>query len=152
MKSLRVCTLAPAGSSKPLQTRFSTGIRVRRQAILSSQSIGECVLRSAGRVEQTFGGITSNLWDDPFEWTLPETLSSRARIVEYLTEVEQTRKHAFGCFAGDADLLKKIATPSGEMSPLINLLLDTLARALNYQGRAVALQATLSNTRPAEYH
>ena len=117
-----------------------------------SQSIGECVLRSAASVEQTFGGITSNLWDDPFEWTLPETLSSRARIVEYLTEVEETRKHAFGCFAGDADLLKKIATPSGEMPPLINLLLDTLARALNYQGRAVALRAKLSNTRPAEYH
>ena len=29
---------------------------------------------SAGTIEQTFGGITANLWDDPFEWTLPETL------------------------------------------------------------------------------
>ena len=115
-------------------------------------SIGECVLRSAGAVEQTFGGITSNLWDDPFEWTLPETLSSRALIVEYLIEVEQTRKHAFGCFAGDADLLKKIATPSGEMPSLINLLQDTLARAVGYQGHAIAIRATLSNNPPAEYH
>ncbi len=115
-------------------------------------SVGECVLRSAGAVEQTFGGITSNLWDDPFEWTLPETLSTRALIVEYLTEVEQTRKHAFGCFVGDSDLLKKIATPSGEMHPLINLLQDTLVRAVGYQGRAIAIRGTLSNNSPAEYH
>ena len=30
-------------------------------------SIGESVLRSAAAIEQTFGGITANLWDDPFE-------------------------------------------------------------------------------------
>ncbi|HYN25912.1 MAG TPA: hypothetical protein VES69_12800, partial [Pyrinomonadaceae bacterium] len=92
----------------------------------------------------TCGGITSNLWDDPFEWTLPETLSTSARVIEYLSEVEETRKHAFACFAGDGDLLKKIATPSGEMRPLISLLLDTLVRALGFQGRAVALLATVS--------
>ena len=34
-------------------------------------SVGECVLRGAAVVEQAFGGITANLWDDPFEWTLP---------------------------------------------------------------------------------
>jgi hypothetical protein len=27
---------------------------------------------SPARSEQTFGGITTRLWDDPFEWTLPE--------------------------------------------------------------------------------
>ena len=109
-----------------------------------SASVGELVLRSAGVVEQTCGGISSNLWDDPFEWTLPETLSTRARIIEYLGEVEETRKHAFACFSGDDDLLKKIATPSGQMRPLISLLLDTLVRALGFQGRAMALSATVS--------
>ncbi|CAN5790845.1 MAG: hypothetical protein H0T77_04215 [Pyrinomonadaceae bacterium] len=104
-----------------------------------SESVGSFILRSAGVVEQTCGGITSNLWDDPFEWTLPETLSTSARVIEYLSEVEETRKHAFACFAGDADLLKKIATPFGEMRPLISLLLDTLVRALEFQGRALAL-------------
>jgi hypothetical protein len=118
----------------------------------ASQSVGEHVLRSAGAVEQTFGGITSNLWDDPFEWTLPEVLSSPERVIEYLAEVEQTRKHAFGCFAGDGDLLKKVALPSGERRPLINLLLDTFVRAVGYQGRAIAIRATLSNNPPAEYH
>ncbi len=111
---------------------------------IDSASVGVFVLRSAGVVEQTCGGITSNLWDDPFEWTLPETLSTSARVIEYLGEVEETRKLAFACFSRDEDLLKKIATPSGEMRPLISLLLDTLVRALGFQGRAVAQWATVS--------
>ena len=40
-------------------------------------SIGGNILRSAGAVEQAFGGITVRLWDDPFEWTLPEELKYR---------------------------------------------------------------------------
>ena len=76
------------------------------QAGSGSASVGVLVLRSAGVVEQTCGGITSNLWDDPFEWTLPEALSTSARVIEYLREVEETRKHAFACVAGDRDLLK----------------------------------------------
>ncbi|MGH9967372.1 MAG: hypothetical protein ACREBG_06010 [Pyrinomonadaceae bacterium] len=114
----------------------------------ASPSVGSYVLRSAAVVEQTFGGITANLWDDPFEWTLPETLSTGARIIEYLDEVEETRKRAFACFSGDEDLKKEIAAPSGDMCPLINLLLDTLVRAAELQGRALAQLATLSNPRP----
>ena len=104
-----------------------------------SASIGMLILRSSGVVEQFCGGITSNLWDDPFEWTLPESLSTTARVIEYLREVEETRKHAFACFAGDEDLLKMIATPSGEMRPLVSLILDTLVRAVRFQDRAVSL-------------
>jgi hypothetical protein len=105
-----------------------------------SGSIGEYVLRSAGVLEQTFGGLTANLWDDPFEWTLPETLSSGELIKEYLVEVEQTRRQAFESFAGDQDLLKKVAEPSGELRPLISLLLDTLVRAVGFLGRATAVR------------
>jgi hypothetical protein len=47
----------------------------------SALSVGEKVLRSAAAVEQTFGGITANLWDDPFEWTLPENLSTHERVI-----------------------------------------------------------------------
>ena len=50
-------------------------------------SCGEYLLRSAGAVEQTFGGITTRLWDDPFEWTLPEKLSTPIAVLEYLDEV-----------------------------------------------------------------
>lgn len=115
-------------------------------------SVAVLVLKSAGVVEQTCGGITSNLWDDPFEWTLPETLSTRARIMEYLGDVEETRKHAFACFGGDEDLLKKVATPSGQMRPLLSLLLDTLVRALGFQGRAMVLLATVSPGLLADRH
>ncbi len=117
----------------------------------ASQSIGEYVLRSAAVVEQTFGGITANLWDDPFEWTLPETLSSGGLVQEYLAEVEETRRKAFASFATDKDLLKRIAAPSGEFKSLIALLLDTLVRALAYQGKAVALVEAHSITRPGGF-
>src|SRR5687768_1475284 len=53
----------------------------------SQSCVGENVLRCAAAIEQTFGGITSNLWDDPFEWTLPEYLSTSAKVIEHLGEV-----------------------------------------------------------------
>src|SRR5215210_5967739 len=56
------------------------------------RSCGEHLLRAAACVEQTFGGITANLWDDPFEWTLPETLTTPERVAVYLAEVEATRR------------------------------------------------------------
>ena len=61
-------------------------------------SCGEHLLRSAAAVEQTFGGITTNLWDDPFEWTLPETLQTPASVSAYLNEVEATRQRGFSLF------------------------------------------------------
>src|SRR6266849_4790977 len=100
-------------------------------------SCGEYVLRSAAAVEQTFGGITSNLWDDPFEWTLPEALPTPEKIVGYLEEVEATRKQGFEFLRSDADLLKEIMAPSGK-TQLFPLLLDTLARAAHHQGGAAA--------------
>src|SRR3954469_5367264 len=70
-------------------------------------SCGEHILRSAAAVEQTFGGITANLWDDPFEWTLPESLNATARVAEYLNEVEATRQRGFAFFRSDEDLIKE---------------------------------------------
>src|SRR5258708_9220594 len=58
-------------------------------------SCGEFILRSAAMVEKTFGGITTRLWDDPFEWTLQEALSTPADILAYLAEVEETRAAGF---------------------------------------------------------
>ena len=113
----------------------------------SVYSAGEHLLRSAAAVEQTFGGITANLWDDPFEWTLPENLSTRERVIEYLEEVEATRKRAFDRFSQDSDLLKHVVVPSGEPRPLISLLLETLVRAVEFQGRAVATLGLVSEVR-----
>lgn len=110
-------------------------------------SCGEHLLRSAAAVEQTFGGITTNLWDDPFEWTLPEALTTPERVTEYLFEVEATRRRGFALFAGDDDLSKEFAHPSGEIWTLFALLLETLARAAHYQGRAYATFRLFSDAR-----
>ena len=96
-------------------------------------SVGENILRSAAAVEQTCGGLTANLWDDPFEWTLPETLSNGDLIVEYLSEVDIARQRAFSSIVDDSALSKYISAPSGEPQLLISLLVETLGRANNYR-------------------
>ncbi|PWT82384.1 MAG: hypothetical protein C5B44_02195 [Acidobacteria bacterium] len=92
-------------------------------------SIGEMIRRSAALVEQMCGGLLSNLWDDPFEWTLPETLSTRASISEYLAEVRIARERTFSTFTCDSDLSRTIVVPSGEMCTLRDLLSQTLWKA-----------------------
>ena len=94
--------------------------------------VDEQVLKSARIVEQTFGGITANLWDDPFEWTLPETLTTSQKLLAYLGEVENARRRGFELFQSDEDLLKTIMTPSGS-TQVMSLLLDTLVRAGHHQ-------------------
>lgn len=106
--------------------------------IYSIFSIGEYILRSSGKVEQTFGGITTRLWDDPFEWTLPEELSSKEKIFEYLEEVEATRKNGFKFLDSDEILRKEIPAPD-EFKSLFELLIETLAEAQNLQGRAFSI-------------
>ena len=112
-------------------------------------SCGEQVLRSAAIVEQTFGGITTNLWDDPFEWTLPESLPTPDKVAGYLDEVDATRKRGFELFKSDADLVKEIMSPSG-YTQLLPLLLDTLTRAAHHQGRARATFEILQAEEPSK--
>jgi hypothetical protein len=109
-------------------------------------SCGEHVLRSAAAVEQTFGGMTTNLWDDPFEWTLPETLPMPESVAEYLKVVETTRRRGFALLRSDADLTKEIVVPSGDLRTLSLLLLETLDRAAHHQGRAFATFRLFSDT------
>lgn len=114
-------------------------------------SIGESVLRSAAAIEQTFGGITANLWDDPFEWTLPEHLSTPQKINEHLAEVEALRRRAFSSFTDDACLLKHVALPTGQTQPLIDLVSETLRRAEDDQAQALAVFEILSGISPAGF-
>ena len=108
-----------------------------------SLSIGESILRSAAAIERTCGGLTSNLWDDPFEWTLPETLSSSELIIDYLSEVDRSRELAFNAIVDDSVLTRCVSAPNGEQQ-LVNLLLETLVEASDYRGRAVATIKILS--------
>lgn len=102
-------------------------------------SAGEMVLRAAAAVEQVFGGITTRLWDDPFEWTLPEYLYDRQRILDYLSEVEQRRKEGFLFLKTDSDLEKMIPAPV-EVVPIFSVLLTALTKAWYYLGKAHSLR------------
>src|SRR4051812_28400143 len=85
-------------SSKLIGTVNEIHLYERPRQLINSMapfSIGEFVLRSAAMVEKAFGGITTRLWDDPFEWTLPEKLSSVRSVLDYLDEVEETRARGF---------------------------------------------------------
>lgn len=110
----------------------------------SSNSVGECILRCTAEIEQTFGGITANLWDDPFEWTLPEHLSTTTKLIEHLNDVEALRQRAFTSFLDDSCLSQDVATPS-DTRPLIDLLLRTLLRATGYQAQAAFTLNNLSD-------
>lgn len=107
-------------------------------------SVGEYLLRSAGAVEQMSGGITTRLWDDPFEWTLPERLSTLAAITDYLNDVERARLSAFKFFRSDEDLTRRIPAPE-ILRSIFDLLLETLTRAEHFQGRAFAVFQMLSD-------
>lgn len=110
-------------------------------------SCGEYLLRSAAAVEQTFGGITAKLWDDPFEWTLPEELATKRRIAEYLSEVEATREKGFAFFVSDNDLKKKLPAPE-KIKTINELLLETIARARHFEGRAFAVFQIVTGDKP----
>lgn len=111
---------------------------------LAAFSIGEYILRSAAMVEKTFGGITTRLWDDPFEWTLPEKLADKPAITQYLDEVEATRLKGFTFFTSDSDLNRQMPAPE-KLRSVFEILLETLAKAEHYQGRAFAVFQMLTD-------
>ena len=118
-----------------------------KDALFPVNSCGEYILRSAAAVEQTFGGITARLWDDPFEWTLPEQLSTNDLILEYLREVEATRLKGFAFFASDEDLKREMPAPE-KLRLIFQILLETIARAEHFQGRAYAVFQMFSDEKP----
>jgi hypothetical protein len=88
----------------------------------------QALIRSAAKVEQAFGGLNSQLWDDPFEWTLPEALGSEEKAREYFDEVDKTRREGMARIRSDEDLTREIWTPAGFLT-LSDLLSRTLKTA-----------------------
>ena len=114
------------------------------QPSAAAASCGENILRGAAAVEQVSGGISVNLWDDPFEWTLPESLGTTERVAAYLDEVEAARRRAFASIHDDRDLGKTIMPPAGVAATLFAVLLEALARAAHHQGRATAVLSLIA--------
>lgn len=110
-------------------------------------SCGEHVLRSAAAIEQTFGGITANLWDDPFEWTLPETLLTPDAIIGYMQEAADMRRRGIALLRRDSDLCKEIATAIGERQSIGSLLAETLIRAAHHHGQSFSVFRMFSDAR-----
>lgn len=116
-------------------------------ALFPVNSCGEYVLRSAAAVESTCGGLTVRLWDDPFEWTLPESLSTPALLTGYLREVDETRRRAFAFLASDEDLGRVVPAPE-RLRTIFDILLDALTRAEHYYGRACGVFGVFSDEKP----
>lgn len=116
-------------------------------AVAEPYSAGELIIRSAAAVERAFGGITRRLWDDPFEWTLPEELSSAKAIAEYLDDVDVSRRTGIEFLADDRDLLKMIPAPE-VLKPIAMIMLETLDRASHLQGRAFGVAQQFLRLRP----
>jgi hypothetical protein len=133
--------------SRLLLERLDDSNIFRPAANVERSSCGELLVRSAALVEQTFGGLTTRLWDDPFEWTLPEKLGTTAGILEYLDEVEATRLRGFELFTADDELSRELPAPVKVIS-LFELLIQTLGRANHFQGRAFAAFHILTGEKP----
>ncbi len=106
---------------------------------LENSSFGVALIRSAAEVEVVFGGITTRLWDDPFEWTLPEELSTKALILEYFDEVAAITGRGFAALGDDSALTKVIPAPE-QLKPIGEVLQNALSAAkLNYERAKTAL-------------
>lgn len=103
------------------------------------------LIRSAAEVEKTFGGITTRLWDDPFEWTLPEELSDKAAIKNYLEEVRSTRTNGLRFIKHDDELSLKIPAPEKLIS-LSKILTETVTLSTFHLDRALAISNTIKRT------
>lgn len=110
-------------------------------------SCGEFLIRSAANVEMTFGGITRRLWDDPFEWTLAESIGSREKVLEYFSDVRKATDQGFGFIGSDGNLLREIPAPVA-LRPIVDVLLESLCMAEHLQGRAFAIFQLLSDEPP----
>jgi hypothetical protein len=110
----------------------------RHETDLWPISVGTYLIRSAAIVEQTFNGITTRLWDDPFEWTLPERLPTVDDLVAYFEEVEAARIRGFGFLRSDDDLSKSIPAPVA-LKTLDQLLTETIGRSTYYLSQAKSL-------------
>jgi uncharacterized damage-inducible protein DinB len=109
-------------------------------------SCGELISHIGGTVEYAFNGITSNLWEEPFEWITREVLPTRSHIAAYLDEVAKVRRMAFTDFS-DEDLPKRIYFPNAASTTLGEILVKTLSHASHHRGQVYAFVHLVTDAR-----
>ncbi|MDM7920858.1 MAG: hypothetical protein QUS14_01050 [Pyrinomonadaceae bacterium] len=128
--------------SKRLLENVDENLLFKRPSGLESSfapfSFGENIVRSAAVIEQAFGGITTRLWDDPFEWTLPEELATTERIAAYINEVDQYRRKGIEFLATDDDLRRTMPAPE-TVTPILKILLDAMSKSSTHIGQAATI-------------
>lgn len=109
--------------------------------VLWPRSAATLLVRSAAVVEKMINGLTVRLWDDPFEWTLPEHLRTSSDLTAYFDEVENARVRGFEFLNDDADLERSILSPV-KLKTLEQLLADTIAGSETYLAEAESMVFT----------
>ena len=109
-------------------------------------SCGELISHVGGIVEYAFNGITSNLWEEPFEWITREVLPTRSHVGAYLDEVARVRRMAFADFK-DEDLPKLIYFPNAASTTLGEILVKTLSHASHHRGQVYAYVHLVTDAR-----
>jgi uncharacterized damage-inducible protein DinB len=109
-------------------------------------SCGELISHVGGIVEYAFNGITSNLWEEPFEWITREALPTRAHVATYLEEVAQLRRQAIEMLT-DNDLSKRLYFPNAVATTMGEILIRTLSHASHHRGQIYAYVHLFSDVR-----
>jgi hypothetical protein len=102
----------------------------------NNRSSGESFIALAGGIEYVVNGILSNYWDYPAEWTMRETLSTRAQLQQYLSYVISLTSKLEAALT-DADLPKVIYLPTPRQTTIGALLVERLALAAQQYGQAL---------------
>jgi hypothetical protein len=132
------CDLASAAGNERIYSTSDTGR-------LWPVSVGLYLIRSAAVVEQTINGLTVRLWDDPFEWTLPERLPTVTDLIAYFVEVEAARLKGFKFLQDDLDLDRTLPAPAN-LKTLDQLLTETYESSSTYLSRAGSMLSNDKDT------
>jgi uncharacterized damage-inducible protein DinB len=116
------------------------------ESFIRVYSCGELISHIGGLVEYSFNGITSNFWEEPFEWITREVLPTRAHVAAYLEEAARGRRVAFETLT-DADLPKRLHYPDATATTVGEILLTTLSHASHHRGQVYAYVHLFSDAR-----
>ena len=115
-------------------------------AFVRIYSCGELIGHIGGIIEYAFNGITSNFWEEPFEWITREALPTASHIRKYLEDVARVRRLAFESLR-DADLPKQIFYPNAAATTIGEILVESLAHASHHRGQVYAYVHLFSGAR-----